>query len=350
MDVGGSLTKIVYFETKIDKNSVALSTTTSIDNLTGKQDSVGATKNVTDDNTTLVKRKSSEILAQLDQPDHQAALEKLYSYMDTARDSDNSVVVRDDILSVYSDYLGGKLHFLHFETKNMADAIQHVNLSAPVENIRTMGCTGGGAHKYARAVYDALEITFNKLDELGTLIRGMHFALCSFKNECYTFRNADHPLQPGETIDIFENSDSSEEKDISDKRWQKDNKSYTKKIYLPYNTPYNTHDTFPYLIVNVGSGVSIIKVTSPGQFERVSGTSLGGGTYWGLCRLLTNCKTYEEVLDKAENGDAGKVDMLVRDIYGKDCTYLCTCCYCRAVCCIPYIYFDKVQLVIDETQ
>ena len=43
------------------------------------------------------------------------------------------------------------------------------------------------------------------------------------------------------------------------------------------------------------------------------------GTYWGLCRLLTGCESYEEVLDFAERGDASVVDMLVRDIYGGEC-------------------------------
>ena len=73
---------------------------------------------------------------------------------------------------------------------------------------------------------------------------------------------------------------------------------------------------FPYLVVSIGSGVSILKVTCPGKFERVSGTSIGGGTYWGLCRLFTRCTTFEEVLSLAETGDNGEVDMLVRDIYG----------------------------------
>jgi type II pantothenate kinase len=77
--------------------------------------------------------------------------------------------------------------------------------------------------------------------------------------------------------------------------------------------------SFYFCLVNVGSGVSILKATSPTDFERVSGTSLGGGTYWGLCRLLTKCKRYEEVLDMAELGDAAEVDMLVKDIYGGDC-------------------------------
>lgn len=74
---------------------------------------------------------------------------------------------------------------------------------------------------------------------------------------------------------------------------------------------------YPYLVVNIGSGVSILKVEGPGRYERVSGSSLGGGTYWGLCRLLTRCKTFDEVLDLAETGDGTAVDMTVGDIYGR---------------------------------
>jgi pantothenate kinase len=82
--------------------------------------------------------------------------------------------------------------------------------------------------------------------------------------------------------------------------------------------------------VNIGSGVSILKVNSATSFERVSGSSVGGGTYWGLCRLLTKCESYEEVLDLAETGDATEIDMLVRDIYGGDCMskIIITCSNC----------------------
>lgn len=69
--------------------------------------------------------------------------------------------------------------------------------------------------------------------------------------------------------------------------------------------------------MNIGSGVSILKVQGPGKYERISGSSLGGGTYWGLCRLLTGCKSFDEVLDLAEMGDANVVDMTVGDIYGR---------------------------------
>ena len=46
--------------------------------------------------------------------------------------------------------------------------------------------------------------------------------------------------------------------------------------------------------------------------------SLGGGTFLGLCCLLTGCDTFEEALELASHGDNTTVDKLVRDIYGGD--------------------------------
>ena len=75
-------------------------------------------------------------------------------------------------------------------------------------------------------------------------------------------------------------------------------------------------DIYPYLLVNIGSGVSMIKVSGPRKYERVGGTSLGGGTLGGLLFLLTGAKTFDEMLAMAEQGDNKKVDMLVGDVYG----------------------------------
>jgi type II pantothenate kinase len=75
-------------------------------------------------------------------------------------------------------------------------------------------------------------------------------------------------------------------------------------------------DIYPYLLVNIGSGVSMIKVSGPQDFVRVGGTHLGGGTFWGILSLLTGARTFDEMLRMAENGDNSGVDMLVGDIYG----------------------------------
>ena len=77
-------------------------------------------------------------------------------------------------------------------------------------------------------------------------------------------------------------------------------------------------DIYPYLLVNIGSGVSMIKVSGPQQYERIGGTSLGGGTLWGLLSLLTGARTFDEMLRLADHGDNTAVDMLVGDIYGTD--------------------------------
>jgi bifunctional damage-control phosphatase, subfamily II, fusion protein len=62
--------------------------------------------------------------------------------------------------------------------------------------------------------------------------------------------------------------------------------------------------------------VSFVKVDGEGVFERISGTNLGGGTFWGLCRLLTRVRSFDKMLQLSSQGDSRKVDMLVGDIYG----------------------------------
>jgi len=49
---------------------------------------------------------------------------------------------------------------------------------------------------------------------------------------------------------------------------------------------------------------------------------VGGGTFLGLCTLLTNTDSFDEAIALAEQGDSHRVDKLVRDIYGGDCDAL----------------------------
>lgn len=74
---------------------------------------------------------------------------------------------------------------------------------------------------------------------------------------------------------------------------------------------------YPYLLVNIGSGVSLVKVTGPNQYVRVGGTMLGGGTFWGIASLLTGAKSFDEMLEMADRGNNAGVDLLVGDIYGR---------------------------------
>lgn len=85
--------------------------------------------------------------------------------------------------------------------------------------------------------------------------------------------------------------------------------------FVPF--PPDPPNIYPYLLVNIGSGVSMIKVSGPRQYERIGGTSLGGGTLWGLLSMLTGARTFDDMLRLAEKGDNSTVDLLVGDIYGQ---------------------------------
>jgi len=70
--------------------------------------------------------------------------------------------------------------------------------------------------------------------------------------------------------------------------------------------------------VNIGSGVSILAVYSPDKYRRVTGSSIGGGTFLGLASLLCGVNTFEEAIELANKGDSTTVDKSVKDIYGGD--------------------------------
>mgnify|MGYP001576514135 CR=1 FL=1 len=83
---------------------------------------------------------------------------------------------------------------------------------------------------------------------------------------------------------------------------------------------------FPFLVVNIGSGVSMVRCDDvKGSYVRVGGSPIGGATFWGLVRALTGVRTWEEIADMTRidgPGDNTAVDLLVGDIYGYSATEL----------------------------
>uniref|UniRef100_A0A2N9EXE0 Pantothenate kinase n=1 Tax=Fagus sylvatica TaxID=28930 RepID=A0A2N9EXE0_FAGSY len=70
-------------------------------------------------------------------------------------------------------------------------------------------------------------------------------------------------------------------------------------------------------IASVAAGANfLLQVTGNKIFERVTGTHFGGGTIFGLARLLTNCQSYDEFLEMSQHGDNRALDLTVGDIYG----------------------------------
>ncbi|XP_048853006.1 pantothenate kinase 3-like [Brienomyrus brachyistius] len=178
----------------------------------------------------------------------------------------------------------GNLHFIRFPTQDLPAFLQ-MGRDKHFSSLHTTLCaTGGGAYKFEADFRMMADLQLLKLDELDCLIRGVLYidsVNSSGPSECYYFEN---PMDPVHCI----------------------------------VKPYKLENPYPLLLVNIGSGVSILAVYSKDNFKRVTGTSLGGGTFLGLCCLLTGCSTFEEALEMASLGESTRVDKLVRDIYGGD--------------------------------
>jgi len=184
-----------------------------------------------------------------------------------------------------SKELGGRLNFLKFETDRIDQCfkfVQELKMKQQALNGSEPGelcvmATGGGAYKYYDEMKKLLGIEILREDEMECLIIGLDFFITEIPREVFTYSETDPMHFEGPRAEIY-----------------------------------------PYLLVNIGSGVSMIKVSGPKQYERVGGTSLGGGTLWGLLSLLTGATTFDAMLAMADRGDNTSVDMLVGDIYGTD--------------------------------
>ncbi|KAK4161830.1 fumble-domain-containing protein [Cladorrhinum sp. PSN259] len=184
---------------------------------------------------------------------------------------------------------GGRLNFLSFETDHIDECLEFMRKlkrkynrlnggsSPPASDLCVMA-TGGGAYKYYDKIREVLGgVDVLREDEMECLIIGLDFFITEIPREVFTYSetNPMQFVQPSENV-------------------------------------------YPYLLVNIGSGVSFLKVSGPREYERVGGTSLGGGTLWGLLSLLTGARTFDDMLELASQGDNSTVDMLVGDIYGTD--------------------------------
>jgi pantothenate kinase len=123
--------------------------------------------------------------------------------------------------------------------------------------------TGGGSYKYS----DEIKLIFGKFsifDEMESTVKGVFFFLNKLRNE---------------------------------------------QIAKP---------KFPMILANVGTGASFIFIDENGKFTRIGGTNIAGGTLTGIFSLSKQQNSLIDLSNCIENGNKNNVDILVRDIYGKD--------------------------------
>jgi len=200
---------------------------------------------------------------------------------------------QDMELSFYDDELKGRFHFLCFRSDQMERFVSLIAVHELHHNMTEIFTTGGGAYKYAELFQERLDVKLVPVDELSVVIKGISWLV-------------NRPLSPeaGEVCWLGDEQPSAlDGQPISQCHWMEP----------------SDESLFPFILVNIGSGVSIVKVEGIDKFERISGSALGGGTFWGLCKLLCpSCKDFSEAGFLAAEGDSSNLNLLVEDIYGGD--------------------------------
>lgn len=256
MDIGGTLTKLVYFEPR-ETNRRELD-------------------------------KETEVLKNI-----RRYLTRNSAYGKTGR---RDVHLQMDNVTIRGRR--GTLHFIRFPTTEVGAFLQLARSKGMAALVNTIYATGGGAYKFEEDFIKEVSMRLSKLDELDALIAGLLYVDSMNAHECYYWA----PPNPG---DIHDHPN--------------DTPPYSEEALSQYvRAPFDFSNPYPFILVNIGSGVSVLAVRAPNHYKRVSGTSLGGGTFLGLCSLLTGCSSFEEAISLAADGDNTTVDKLVRDIYGGD--------------------------------
>ena len=199
---------------------------------------------------------------------------------------------------------GGSLNFERFETDNIGECVEFIQAliecsaqvnGVSIEEMRKgvkIMATGGGAHRFYELFRHTLNVEVRREDEMECLIEGLKF-ITLIPDEVYYFsdelvQKVSRPTQG-----------QHQEKSVGASGLTAGSGAVSLERPSPNPPEYgvtfeaNPSPQLPCLLVNIGSGVSLIKVDEDGKFERVSGTSLGGGTLWGLLSLLTPAQTFD---------------------------------------------------------
>lgn len=211
---------------------------------------------------------------------------------------------------------GGLLNFARFETDRIGDLItflqelistsaaaNRVSLDKMKTNVKVMA-TGGGAHLFYDRLRSELGVEVAREEEMECLILGLGF-VARVPEEVFWFSEelvykVSHPDADVDGADPRRGANGEESTHLAPPKTippsELPRPSPTPPAYqVSFASPGEVEvgQTFPCLVVNIGSGVSIVKVDEEGKFERVSGTSLGGGTLWGLLSLLTDAESFD---------------------------------------------------------
>lgn len=71
------------------------------------------------------------------------------------------------------------------------------------------------------------------------------------------------------------------------------------------------------LVVSMGTGTALVHASKTGGMNYLGGTGVGGGTLIGLSKLLVGAESVDHIVEYADEGDLGQIDLKIRDLTEK---------------------------------
>ncbi|XP_022647683.1 pantothenate kinase 4-like [Varroa destructor] len=188
----------------------------------------------------------------------------------------------------YLDSTLNQLHLAKFDSSKLDECLKFIRR----KGLSEIHATGGGSIVNKDRMKQVLTRTCKLVleDEVKCVVKGANFLLKKVPNE------------------VFKKSTDSES--------QRCTAENSLDCVFPINEP--TCDPFPYLLVHIASGVSVVKVESETQFERVGSSTLGGSSFWGLGSLLTGAEDFGELCGLVEADQRIGTTYNIERIYGSD--------------------------------
>ncbi|KAK6766060.1 hypothetical protein RB195_025772 [Necator americanus] len=172
-----------------------------------------------------------------------------------------------------------RLYCIQVRLDDFEAVLDYIAENGHVATKKATFASTSSTHLVEQMIIEKLGLELHKVKEMDCLVRGTNFLIRNIEAESFTY---DH---------------------------------HNEKCRYHFET-IRPSVICPYLLVNVGTGVSVFRVDNDCKYERVGGSSLGGGCFFGLGNLLTSELDLDEMMRMAEDGDHRQFDILVSDIYG----------------------------------
>ena len=158
----------------------------------------------------------------------------------------------------------GTLHFVATPTHLLEATCKSVRERmvwplTDANSFRKIVAAGGGGLRFKDMFRETLQVELVPFKELQAALNGLLFL-------------AEHHPPSGELFTVDEKSGQ--------------------EVSVAWPSPL-----FPFILVSIGSGVSVIRVDSADSFTRVGGTACGGATFLGLARALTGESDFHKLME-----------------------------------------------------